>query len=199
LRESEQIVTRSASAEEFTEVMKEIHSQVKERQQNSSQEYKHRTDQHRRQLQFEVGDLILAHLRKERFPKGTYNKLKMKKIGPCRVLKKFGTNAYEIELPDGIRISPIFNISYWYPYKDEEAGIGDEQPVIQWVKKMPVADKPHMEHILDRRIGKKTRRKQYFEYLVKWKDHPVEDSSWENEVKIQKHGHTVCELMERSP
>jgi hypothetical protein len=54
--------------------------------------------------------LILAHLRKERFPRGTYNKMKMKKIGPCKVIRKFGTNTYEIELPDGVRISPIFNI-----------------------------------------------------------------------------------------
>jgi hypothetical protein len=90
--------------------MKELHSQVKQRLHNSSQEYKHRADQHRRQLQFEVGDLFLAHLRKERFLRGTYNKMKMKKIGPCRVLKKFGENAYEIELPDGIGISLIFNI-----------------------------------------------------------------------------------------
>ena len=95
---------------------------------NSSQEYKCRADQHRRQLQFEVGDLILAHLRKERFSKGTYNKLKMKKIGPCKVLKKFGANYYEIELPDRIRISPIFNVLDLYPYKFEEAGTSDEQP-----------------------------------------------------------------------
>jgi hypothetical protein len=89
--------------------------------------------------------LILAHLKKERFPRGTYNKLKMKKIGPCRVLKKFGMNAYEIELPDGIGISPIFNISYFYPYRAEEVGAGIEQPVIQWTKQMPVTGKPQME------------------------------------------------------
>ena len=126
MRDSENTAIRSASAEDFTEVMKELHSQVKERLLNSSQEYKHRANQHRRQLQFEVGDLILAHLRKDRFSRGTYNKLKMKKIGPCKVLKKFGANAYEIELPYGIRISSIFNISFLYPYKAEETRTGNE-------------------------------------------------------------------------
>jgi hypothetical protein len=136
--------------------MRELHSQVKEQLQNSSQEYKHREDQHRRQLHFEVGDLVLAHLRKERFLRGTYNKLKMKKIGPCRVLKKCGANAYEIELPDGIGISPIFNILDLYPYKAEEIETRNEQPVIQWTKQMLVADKPQMECILDKRVSKRT-------------------------------------------
>jgi hypothetical protein len=150
---------------------------VKERLQNSSQEYKCRDDQHRRQLQFEVGDLVLAHLRKETFPRGTYNKLKMKKIRPCKVLKKFGANAYDIELPNGVEISPIFNISYLYPYRAGEVGVETEQPVIQWRNQMPVVDKPPIECILDKRVSRKTRRKDYFEYLVKWKNHIVEDAS----------------------
>jgi hypothetical protein len=64
-----------------------------------------------------------------------------------------------------------------YPYKPDETGTGNEQPVIQWRKQMPVADKPQMERILDTRVSKKTRWKEYFEYLVKWKNHPVEDAS----------------------
>ena len=67
-------------------------------------------------------------MRKERFPRGTYNKLKMKKIKPCRVLKKFGVNDYEIELLDGIKIYPILNISDLYPYKAEEAATENEHP-----------------------------------------------------------------------
>ena len=70
-----------------------------------------------RKVNFEEGDLVLAYLRKEIFPRGTYNKLKFKKIGPCRILRKFSINAYEIELSDDMEISPIFNVAYFYPYK----------------------------------------------------------------------------------
>jgi hypothetical protein len=122
----------------------------------------------------------------------------MKKIGPCKIVKKFGANAYEIKLPDGIRISSIFNILDLYPYRAEEVGEDSEQIEVHWTKQMPIAEKPHMENILDKRISKRTRRKEYFEYLVKWKGHPVEDSSWENQAEIQKNGQTVQELMNRS-
>ena len=67
-------------------------------------------------MNFEVGDMVLSHLRKERFPRKEYNKLKMKKIGPCKILRKFSANTYELELPTGIGISPIFNVTDLYPY-----------------------------------------------------------------------------------
>jgi hypothetical protein len=142
LKELEQAETSSASAKQFAEAMQELQTEVKQRLQKSNQEYKCRADQRKRQLQFEVGDMVLVHLRKEMFPRGTYNKLKMKKIGPCRVLRKFGENTYELELQEGMGISPIFNISDLYPYNVEEADTGTKEPVIQWQKQFPVAQKP---------------------------------------------------------
>ena len=65
----------------------------------------------------------------------------MKKIGPCKVIRKFGANAYEIELHKEIRISPIFNVVDLYPYRDGEAGAEEKKTEVQWTEQMPIAKK----------------------------------------------------------
>jgi hypothetical protein len=106
--------------------MQKLHDRVREQLQDSSQKYKSRVDQKRREVQFEVGDEVLAHLRKERFPREMYSKLKMKNIGPFRILRKFAANAYEIELPDNVGILSIFNVAYMYPYRRDEERESDD-------------------------------------------------------------------------
>ena len=89
--------------------------------QSQVEKYKSREDKTRRYLQYKVGDLVLSYLRKERLHKGYPTKLLMKKIGPLRILLKYGTNAYEVELPLDIFISPIFNVCDFFPYKGTHA------------------------------------------------------------------------------
>jgi len=67
-----------------------------------------------------VGDEVLVYLRKERFLIGTYNKLKYKKIGPCRVVRKYGENAYQVDLPEEYDIMPIFNFNNLYEYSGDD-------------------------------------------------------------------------------
>lgn len=85
---------RSADGEDLVKAISDLHQQVKLKLQDTSQKYKQKIYLKRWEVQFEVRDLVLAHLHKERFPKGEYNKLKMKNIGPYEILRKFSTNTY---------------------------------------------------------------------------------------------------------
>ena len=52
----------------------------------------------------------------------------MKNIGPCKILRKFAANAYEIELSDNVGISPIFNVVDLYPYnRDDTVELSDQK------------------------------------------------------------------------
>ena len=94
---------RSATGEEFVDFMESLHKKVKLRLEQSNQKYKENVDKSRRHHVFEVGDEVMVHLNKGIFLVGTYNKLKMKKFD--------SGNAYEVELPIDMDISPIFNIA----------------------------------------------------------------------------------------
>jgi hypothetical protein len=65
------------------------------------------------------------------FPRGTYNKLNMKNAVPCKILMKFDANAYEIEMPYDVGISPMFNILDMYPYREDDTERSEDQEKIQ--------------------------------------------------------------------
>ena len=102
----------------------------------------------------------------------------MKKFGPCKISKKFNNgNTYEIELPNDMDMSPIFNTSNLYKYHDsnDEVVVHDDYPM----KKIE-----EVEHNLDQRVGKSTIGKDYYEYLVKWKNTPIKDVTWISQSKL---------------
>lgn len=86
-------------------------------------------------------------------------------------------NAYEVELLDDMDISPIFNVSNLYEYHEsyDEIVVPDDYPkrIIEKVEK-----------ILDQRVFKRMRGKNYYEYLVKYKKKPVEHVTWISQSKL---------------
>ena len=92
-------------------------------------------------------------------------KLKLKKFGPCKRVKRHDSrNAYEVELPNELNISLVFNILDKIEFY--EGGDSDEVANIQCSILAATSDTKEIEEILDSYVGRSTRNKTYEEYLV---------------------------------
>ena len=86
-------------------------------------------------------------------------------------------------MPDGIHISPIFNIADLIEYHDD----GVDEGLMLEPCPIPTSKEKIVE-ILDSHVGRSTRNRQYEEYLVKWKGWPLEDSTWISEIEVSHLG-----------
>jgi hypothetical protein len=107
-------------AKQLAEFMLKMHETTKENRQRMNAKYKISGDKGRKQLDFEPGDLVWLHLRKEWFPHLRKSKLMPRDDGPFKVLKKVNENAYKLDLSADFGVTPTFNIADLKPYLGEE-------------------------------------------------------------------------------
>ena len=69
---------------------------------------------HRRNISF---DFVMASIRPECLPKQSHKKLHARAIGPYQIIRKLGSNAYVLDLPDNLGISLIFNVEDLTPHR----------------------------------------------------------------------------------
>lgn len=144
-------------------------------------------DKGRRPLKFQVGDKVLLKLTpqiwKKISSKTVHCGLIPKYGGPFEVMKKFGTVAYRLILPDRLKIHPTFHVSFLKPYHEDMANAERKQakrapPVIR-----KQFDK-EVESILDHKIEGMSKKNRRTHYLLKWKCLPKTDASWKKDVML---------------
>lgn len=104
-----------------------------------------------------------------------YHKLAKRFYGPYKIKKKINPVAYQLELPEGCSIFPVFHISLLKKYQGADPRITvNELPPLS-VESHPV-DVPQ-EIIAFRRINKKN--PVHNQVLIRWRGLRETETSWE--------------------
>ena len=163
--------TKMEAVESFLKNMQEARKEAAAALQQAADDMAHYYNQQRSEaITYKVGDKVwldAKDLQTERPSK----KLDDKRFGPFEVLKVVGPNAYKLKLPARMKIHPVFNTVKLRPYQEDQipgrVTHSRPGPVIQ-------GDHPEweVEYIADSKLkyGK-------LHYLVKWKGHPIEEST----------------------
>ena len=96
--------------ENFAKHIHDLHAEIRRKISLSNEEYKLATDVHRRSKEFNVGDYVMVRIHSERIPKTFSKKLYVRAMGPYSIIRKMGSNAYLLDLPNDMDISPFFNV-----------------------------------------------------------------------------------------
>ena len=110
------------------------------------------------------------------------------------VLKKVGNTSYKVALPTWMKIHPVIHVSNLKPYyqdPDDMQRNAIARPAINLSQK----ESKEVEEILAERVRKGRRpTRRIHEYLVKWKNLPVEETSWERVEDLEAEAQKIEEF-----
>ena len=148
-------------------------------------------DRHGTKCSFEVGDLVFLWFqpyRQSSLKQKGFEKLRPCYYGPYMIIGKVGQVAYELELPEESKIHNVFHVSCLKKVIGQQVVASQELPPLDDEGRLATSP----EEILQVR-ERKLRNRVIREYLVKWKDLPMEDATWENEQVLQFPGLKLLE------
>ncbi|XP_073300496.1 uncharacterized protein [Primulina huaijiensis] len=157
---------------------------IRQRIQTAQSRQKSYADKRRKDLKFEVGDYVLLKVSPRKGIKGTGKKGKLhpRFVGPFEVVERVGTVAYRLSLPENISgIHNVFHVSQLRKCKVDSAQLIDHQQ-IDLEENLTYEEQP--VKILDQRI-KELRGRPIQLIKVLWKNHNIEEATWETEKDMR--------------
>jgi hypothetical protein len=177
---------KASMVQDWVQQSQDILRELKDHLQRAQNQQKIQADKHRVERTFEVGDLVYLRLQpysQASIKRSGVEKLQRRFFGPYRISRNVGVVAYELELPQGSRIHNVFHVSCL------KRAIGQH---ITPLEVLPPLDEEGqllliLEEILEVR-EKRLKNRSIKEYLIRWKDLPIKDATWENEQVVRETG-----------
>lgn len=176
--------TRASRAKDWLQESLDILTSLKDNLQRAQNQQKLYVDWHLVEQNFEVGDLVYLWLqpyRQSSLKTIGKEKLKPRFYGPYKVVQRVGEVAYELELPEGSQIHNVFHVSCLKKIIGQCVIVSKDMPPIDEEGKL-ILGPAEIVDVREKRLRSRTVK----EFLVRWKDLPIEDATYEDE-KILEH------------
>jgi len=176
LRQAE---AKNPAATLYAHWMEEVHQRCKEQLKKTRDRMSKYFDSHRIPApSFKPGDEVLLDGR-NLATKRSSKKLSHKLEGPFPIIELIGNRAARLQLPKTMKCHNVFHVALLEPYhKSTIEGRRQARPdpvIVDGEKEYEI------EHVIRSEIRKpKKGKKWWVNYLVKWKDYPPGESTWEN-------------------
>ena len=153
---------KAPAAKAFTEDLQAAAELAKASWQSAQDRQAEYANQKRREVTYQVGDEVLLSTKNIRLKNPGAKKLLPKWIGPYKVTRQIGPVAYELELPENLKLHDVFHVSLLHPYLSDGTIHPPPSMLIEGETEFQV------DRFLDHR-DKRTQKKEHArEYLVKW-------------------------------
>jgi len=119
-------------------------------------------------------------------------KLADKRLGPFRVIQQISPLNYKLELPQTMKVHPVFHTNLLTVHKEDPipGRTPPEPPPIE----IEGEEEYEVEKILDARLFRRQRQ-----YLVKWEGYSTTENSWEPIQNLEHASDIITDFHERHP
>ena len=161
----------------------EVIEKIRQRMKAAQSRQKSYANKRRRHLEFAVGDKVFLKVApmKGVMRFGKKGKLSLHFVGPFEILDKVGVLAYRLALPPALSgIHNVFHVSMLRKYVSDPTHVLDYEP-LKLRDNLTYEESPI--RIVDRE-GKQLRNKRILLVQILWKNHAIEEATWEHGEEI---------------
>ncbi|KAL1197121.1 hypothetical protein V5N11_002000 [Cardamine amara subsp. amara] len=139
-------------------------------------------DEKRHPLEFKIGDQVLVKLFPQQFKilQSMHKGLIRRYEGPFVVMAKVGKVSYKLDLPDTLKIHPVFHVSMLKQYhediKDQSRRHSTRAPPI-----MTKSYDKEIGEVLSSKVVRKRGVPRQTHFLIKWEGLQILEATWERE------------------
>ena len=136
-------------------------------------------------MEYQVGDKVFLRVSpwKGIMRFGNKGKLSPRYIGPYEIIERIGPFAYKLSLPPKLaRIHNVFHVSMLRQYRSDPSYVLKD-PEVEISDNLSYVEEPI--RIVDHKV-KQLRKRDIPMVKVVWKNHGVEEATWETEEKMKR-------------